>query len=103
MATREVALSTKEAADVVSVARALPDPSSLEPGTKVIVLGEPKEAPSFASRLLSAFGRGKNDVPRVLRCTALVARGYVRVGASEDKNGRDLAFGHVPERVEGGD
>jgi hypothetical protein len=103
MAAREVALSAKEAADVASVARALPDPTTLDPGTKVIVLGALKEAPSLASRLLSAFGRAKTDVPRVLRCTALVARGYVRVGAAEDANGRDLAFGHVPERASADD
>lgn len=101
--TKEVALSSKDAGDVASVARALPDPATLDPGTRVVVLGALKEAPSLATRLLSAFGRGKNDVPRVLRCTALVARGYVRVGAAEDANGRDVAFGHVPERASTGD
>lgn len=98
-----VALTATQAADIASIARALPDPSTLEPGTKVVVLGTPKEAPSLTSRLLSAFGRGRSDVPRVMRCTALVARGYVRVGAAEDANGHDRAFGHAPERPEADD
>jgi hypothetical protein len=45
------------------------------------------------------FGRGKT-VSRVERCSALVARGYVDVGAAEDELGADLAWGRAPARSE---
>jgi hypothetical protein len=46
--------------------------------------------------LLSAIGRGRT-VGRAERCSALLARGYVRIGAGVDpKTRNDLAWGHAP-------
>jgi hypothetical protein len=87
-----VALAPADAASTASVARALPDPTSLPEGTLVVVLGAVAD-PSLASRLLSAVGRGR-VVPRAHRCSALLARGYVRIGADlDEKSGQDLAWG----------
>lgn len=97
-----VALSPADAVDVASVARRLPDPGSLESGTRVEIPAEVEVPKTMKSRLLAALGRGAT-VPRVLRCTALVARGYVRVAAdsaqrdTSDKSGkRDLVWGYAP-------
>jgi len=85
-----------DAADVDAVYRALPEPGELAPGTRVVVLGEPASAASLRGKLLAAFGARK-VVPRVVRCTALVARGYVRVGSAIDpQTRRDVAWGHSP-------
>ncbi len=97
MTTKEIALARADAVDLAAIVRALPDPSTLEEGTRVVVLGSLAEEPSLKHRLFAAFGlKGDGGVPRALRCTALVARGYVGVGAAEDGAGRDIAFGSVP-------
>lgn len=91
-----IALGPADAASVEAVARRLPDPSSLESGARVEIAAEIEAPKTMKSRLLAALGRGAT-VPRALRCTALVARGYVRVGASAAQGGkRDLAWGYVP-------
>ncbi|MDB4936093.1 MAG: hypothetical protein JWP87_3065 [Labilithrix sp.] len=91
-----VALGPKDATDTAAVARALPDPETLGPGTLVIVLPQIADAPSFAGRFLAALGRGPT-ISRALRATALVARGYVRVGAGVDHETRsDLVWGFTP-------
>ncbi len=63
---------------VESVAAQLSDAAALPPGTLVLVLGA-------AARALPAWRRllGSQAVPvaRALRCSALLARGYVNVGA----------------------
>ena len=90
---REIVLAAEDAKDVAAIASALPDPTTLEPGTRVSVLGTPKEAPSLATRLFAALGRGKAPgVPCAWRCTALVARGYVKVGAADGR-----AWGFAPD------
>jgi hypothetical protein len=72
---------------------ALPDPSTLDPGQLVIVLPDLVGEKSLASSVLSVLGR-KKVVPRAVRCSALVARGYVRVGAGVDPATKeDLAWG----------
>jgi hypothetical protein len=76
----------------------LPDPAELPPGTMVVVLGEIAAARSLARSVLAVFGRVRS-VSRALRCTALVARGYVDVGAGEDETRADLAWGFVPPAV----
>lgn len=91
-----VALGPADAADLPSVARALPDPEELPPGTLLFVLPAVVEPPSLAGRFLAALGRGR-IVSRELRSTALVARGYVRVAAGVDRDSRsDLAWGYAP-------
>jgi hypothetical protein len=91
-----VALGPKDATEVASVARALPDPDALASGTLVFVLPQAIDVPSLAGRFLAALGRGPT-VSRALRASALVARGYVRVGAGIDRETRsDLVWGYVP-------
>lgn len=91
-----VALGSTESADLTSLALALPDPDELPPGTLLFVLPAVVDPPSLASRFLAALGRGRT-VPRALRATALVARGYVRVAAGIDRETRsDLVWGYAP-------
>ncbi len=90
-----VTLGPDDGADVASVARALPDPTTLGRGALVVVLPDVASARSLAGRLFAALGRAPG-VPRVLRCTALLARGYVDVGGGVDpETGVDLAWGRV--------
>ena len=91
-----VTLTASEVHDVADVIRLLPDPSTLESGTRIEVLGTKDDPRSISTRFIAAIGRGK-VVPRALRCTALVARGYVSVGAHvEPATKRDVAYGLVP-------
>ena len=78
-------------ADVVAQ---LPAAATLPSGTPLLVLGSAiSDGP-----LWRLFARGV-PVTRAARCTALVARGYVEVGAGTDEtSGTDLAWGIVPER-----
>jgi hypothetical protein len=94
-----VALGPEDATDLASVARALPEADTLEAGTMVVVLPhvvDPSSLASLASRVLAVLGRGRT-VPRAHRCSALLARGYVRIGACVDPETKlDLAYGFVP-------
>lgn len=94
-----VALGPPDAVDVTTVARALPEPDDLPAGTLLVVLPQVVDRPSLGRRLLAVLGRGRT-VSRALRSTALVARGYVRVGAGVDSGTRsDLVWGYAPERA----
>ena len=94
-----VALGPNDVSDVAAVARALPDPDGLPADTLLFVLPGVVDPPSLGSRFLAALGRGRT-VPRVLRSTALVARGYVRVSAGVDRETRtDLVWGYAPPAV----
>jgi hypothetical protein len=91
-----VALGPKDATDVAAVARVLPDPDELPPGTLLFVLPAVIDPPTLGSRFLAALGRGRT-VPRALRATALVSRGYVGVAAGVDRETRsDLVWGYAP-------
>jgi endonuclease V-like protein UPF0215 family len=83
-----------DATTVARVMELLPDPSSLEPGTLVLLPGQ-SASRSLARSVLAVFGRTKT-VPRALRCSALLARGYVDIGAAEDDARVDLAWGRAP-------
>ncbi len=89
-----LAVEPAAAVDVAAVARDLPDADALPAGTLVVMLPG-GAAPSLTTRLLAALGRGK-AVPRALRSSALVARGYVRVAAAPDETLGDLVWGYVP-------
>jgi hypothetical protein len=95
---RTIALAEASAGSVAAIMATLPDPAELAPGTLVIVPGEPHDGRSFARSVLAVFGRTRK-VPRALRCSALVARGYVAVGAAtpDDDAHADLAWGYAPE------
>jgi hypothetical protein len=80
--------------DVHAVAEALPDPASLAPGTPIYVLAEAAASGGFFGAL-GAFGGRKLD--RATRSGALLARGYVDLGAEVDAASQlDLVFGRVP-------
>jgi hypothetical protein len=85
-------VATASMTSVDDVLVALPDPDTLAPSTLVVL---PAEARSFARSLLSLLGR-KAGAARAARCSALVARGYVDVGAACTDAGEDLAWGYVP-------
>jgi hypothetical protein len=84
----------------LSVLRALmavvPESSSLPSGTLVAIGGDVQ--PARPTRLLDRMiGRTKpRFLHRAVRCTALLAKGYVRVGGGKDDNGIDWAFAWVP-------
>ena len=88
--------SERATAKVVSLDD-LPDASALEPGVLVLVIEQAKTTErSLMRSVLGALGR-KQSVPRAQRCTALVTRGYIRVGAGTDPDtSADLAWGYVP-------
>jgi hypothetical protein len=82
--------STCDVEDPAQVAAQLPAPSTLAPGTRVFVLAAASRGGGLFRRLI---GRTVS-IPRVVRCTALLARGYTSVGAGVDDISRqDLAWG----------
>ena len=81
---------------IEGVVAQLPAASDLLPGTPVLVLGRASPVRAF----WRPFARDVR-VPRAARCTALLLRGYVDIGAG-DVDGDDLAWGYAPERREGG-
>ncbi len=75
-----------------SIVEQVPQASSLPSGTWVVVLGA---APSHR-RLWRLLGRTV-PVARAARCTALLVRGYVEIGAGVDEtSGADLTWGSAP-------
>jgi hypothetical protein len=74
------------------VAAQLPAASTMPAGTPLLVLG----SAAHDSALWRLFARGA-PVTRAARCSALIARGYVDVGAGLDEaSGTDLAWGIAP-------
>lgn len=80
--------------DVHAVAESLPDSASLPPGTAIIVLAESAPSRGFLGAL-GAFGARKLD--RATRAGALLARGYVDLGAEVDAASQlDVVYGRTP-------
>ena len=70
----------------------IPLAEELPGGCLVMVLGE-ADAPRG---VLARVTRKRPRVPRSVRATALLARGYARIGAALDpKTGQDLAWGYA--------
>jgi hypothetical protein len=83
-------------ASIREVAAHLPEASSLTPGTMVAVADRVQGArkPGMLERMT---GHGAAPtLHRAARCTALLARGYVRVGGGSDKDKTDWAWGFAP-------
>lgn len=95
-AARIVSIAESDAGSIAAMMAALPDPADLDEGTLVVVPGEPAGGRTLGRSLLAVFGRAK-PIARTRRSTALVARGYVDVGAAESDDG-DLVWGRVPAR-----
>ncbi len=70
------------------IAAQVPQSTELPPATLVFVLGVAARGRGAIGWLARAI-----RIPRATRCTALVARGYVEVGAGADDSGADLVWG----------
>jgi hypothetical protein len=87
--------ATPTLAEITAQILAQADPSSLRPGTLVVVLGELEPMGALLGRLL----RRKVRAARALRSSALLALGYERLGGGVDpRTGDDLAWGYVRSR-----
>jgi hypothetical protein len=96
---RFIKVPERDAGSIASIAECLPAVADLAPDTMVIIDGEIDRPPSLARSVLAVFGNRGKRLSRPDRCTALVARGFVRVGAATDEDERlDLAWGHAPAR-----
>jgi hypothetical protein len=83
------------AGDAAAVAAQIPEPATLASRAAVVVLGATARK---GGRLARWLGPRAVVVPRALRCTALLARGYVRIGGGIDPDtGADLAWGWAPD------
>jgi hypothetical protein len=71
-----------------AVAGQIPLASTLEPRTRVVVPGTATRRGGVLRRLL---GQQRVPVSRAVRCTALLVRGYVDVGARDDET-----WGYAP-------
>jgi hypothetical protein len=91
---RDVAILLDRAATVDEVAEQIPRASERPAGSLVVVLGELASSGARLARWL----RPRARVERSLRSTALLARGYERLGGALDsKTGIDVAWGYAPE------
>ena len=79
--------STLSIAEVISQ---LPEIARMKPGQQVVILAGTPPTGIFAR----VFGR-KKGVPRAVRCSALLARGFVDIAASGEGDD-DLVSGFAP-------
>jgi hypothetical protein len=84
------AAADRDPRTIAGVAAQLPLASTLPSGTPVFVLGKATAARPFWHLLARRI-----PIPLASRCTALLVRGYVDIGADE-VDGDDLAWGHAP-------
>jgi hypothetical protein len=81
-----------DAHSAAAVAGQVPLASDLSPGAPLFVLG----TAAVGDSIWQMFARGA-AVPRAIRCGALLARGYVDIGAGVDEaTGADLVWGSSP-------
>jgi hypothetical protein len=79
-------------AQVEDAAAQIPDAASLPAGRLVVVLPERAARRGLLGRIF-----GARQVPRVVRATALLARGYDAIACGADEvSGADLVWGRVP-------
>jgi hypothetical protein len=94
-------LSAQAQADTSTAVREalaqIPEASTCEPGTMIAIPGDvaPERSRGLLGRIASIGPRPQ--VHRAMRCTGLLARGYVRIGAGADAEGVDWTWGYVPE------
>jgi hypothetical protein len=72
-----------------AIAKSLPDPRELAPGSWIALVDRPLPKRGLVDRL---FGSAPSGVHLAVRCTALAVRGYVHVCATADGQ----AFGQAP-------
>jgi hypothetical protein len=86
-----------DARSTAAIAAQVPLASELAGGARLIVLG----AAAVGDSVWQVFSRGAT-VPRAVRCGALLARGYVDIGAGvDDATGADLVWGSAVTWVAG--
>ena len=85
-----LAIETDREDTLASIAERIPAASELSEGTAVVILGSAGRGRGLVAKLF-----GKNDpVPRALRASALLVRGYRDIAASVDEaSGHDLVTG----------
>lgn len=88
-ATTDGGGSTFAIAEVISQ---LPEVGSMKPGTQVVILARSTPPTGLFARV---FGR-KKGVPRAVRCSALLARGFVNIAAAGEGDD-DLVWGFAPQ------
>jgi hypothetical protein len=92
----DLAVALVSAHDVDDVVRQLPPSESLPGGALVIVLPELGEVGGGLAGL-ARWLRPKGHAPRPIRASALLARGYERIGGGVDpKTGQDLVWASAP-------
>jgi|HubBroStandDraft_1064217.scaffolds.fasta_scaffold65154_2 hypothetical protein len=80
--------------ELTAIARQLPPATTMAAGAPIVVFGVAAGGGGFWGRML---GSGLH-VSRATRCGALVARGYVDVGAGLDNVTKmDIAWGRTPD------
>ncbi len=90
-----------EIGELPSAASQIPHASTVAAGTLVVVLGDADRDDGLFARL---FSGGRTALPRAVRASALLARGYVAIGAGVDPaSGLDLAWGFAPTQYESAD
>ncbi len=85
------AATGSEGPEVAEVIAQLPEIGSIPPGTKVVVAGRAATPSGLFARI---FG-GKKTVPRAVRSSALLARGFVDIAAASEGDD-DLVWGFTP-------
>lgn len=80
--------------DPAAVAAQIPHARERPPGSAIFVLAAAPDGRSLIRRWL---GPRPQTVSRAARCAALLARGYVELGAGADPaSGKDVAWGRAP-------
>ena len=78
------------------IAAQLPDASALEPGT-MVAIPERLRGARKRSMLERMTGRGMSaGLHRAARCTALLSKGYERIGGGTASDKTDWAWGFAP-------
>jgi hypothetical protein len=78
--------------EVAALASAIPDSDAFPRGVLVVVLENAVHDGGLVARLFHA-----PRVSRAARASALLSRGYVSIGAAEDRrSGQDLVWGYAP-------
>lgn len=87
--------------EVAKIAAELPAPEGLRPGALVVVHARPSRS---GGRFFGLSWRAPRYAHAAVRCTALLARGYTRVGAARGgAPGEETVWGYVDARTEKGE
>lgn len=74
--------------ELEDVAAQIPEPRTVPAGERIVVFASP--ARGWLGRVLA-----RDEAPLHVLCSALLARGYVAIGAGRE-DGRSCAWGHAP-------